>query len=118
MSSKTATIRKRAALPNNGATDTPDIDFFQTISGTIIIDGVNYAISNFMHDFQFGPGANAKDATEFGGAAWVSATKAGNTSADPHWDLNLTFSNVPAPAALGLLGLGLAGLGAAGRRRR
>lgn len=111
--------KKEGGVTYNGVTDTPDIDFFETIVGTIVIDGVNYVISNFMHDFQFGPGANAKDPNEFGGAAWISNTDpTGAKNAHGHWDLNLTFSNVPAPAALGLFGLGLAGLGFAGRRRR
>ncbi len=85
-------------------TDTPDIDFYQSVSGTITLLGVVHEISLHAFDFQYGIGANAKT-NEYGAAAWVNASG----YADYHWDLNLAF--VPEPTTIALLGLSLAGLG-------
>ena len=118
--------------PYDPNTDTPDINFFSAATGTIDIDG--FGIFSLAADpfegntyFQFGPGANAKSADEFGGSTWLrvmgptGALHAGSN----HWDLNLTFKEIPPPnitipepsAAL-LFGFGLVGLGFAARGRR
>lgn len=119
----------------NGSTDSPDapdlinmdIDFFQTISGTISIDdGTDITVYDVDgpaggYSFQWGAGGNAKHPTEFGGSAWLLMSQGGN-SVSGHWDLNLAFSSPPTntevsePGMLTVFGLGLAGL--AGLRRR
>ena len=92
-------------------TDTPDLDFFTLISGTITIGGDIFNINTFVNSyaFQFGLGANAKDPSEFGASAWICAD--GESCPGGHWDLNLTLTQVPEPGTLGLLGAGLLGLG-------
>lgn len=98
-----------------------DIDFFTSVLlGSSIEVGGNVFNMGPGHDvvdtfaFQFGLGANAKSKTEFGGSAWIQPEGIDSH----HWDLNLTFSRVPEPATLTLLGLGLLGLGLSGRGRR
>jgi len=98
-----------------------DIDFFETISGSIsidsFIDGTRlFDISTCTdcggttdpYGLQFGDGANAKSATDFGGSAWIGVGPTHNKSS--HWDLNLSFSNpvtVPEPSTPALLAIGL-----------
>jgi hypothetical protein len=111
-------VYSAAADSNDGilaAPDNADIDFFTMISGTIDIGSTSYVVNDMVgeHAFQFGQGANAKDASEFGGSAWVQGPTIGD-----HWDLNLTFAAVPEPATLVLFALGLLGIGSVRRRNR
>jgi hypothetical protein len=121
----------------NGSTDTADapdllngdIDFFQTISGTIDIEWAGNTTTYDVdgpaggYSFQWGLGGNAKKADEFGGSAWLLMSQDGNPVSG-HWDLNLAFESpvtsteVSEPGMLAVFGLGLAGLGAIRRRTR
>lgn len=100
------------AAPGNG-----DIDFFETIMGSITINSTEFAIETCIdcggtadpYGFQFGDGANAKNPHHFGGSAWVGV--APNFNGASHWDLNLKFTEVPEPSSIALIGLGLLGLG-------
>lgn len=110
----------------NPVTDTPDIDFFSSGSGTIAIDGDIFSLN--AHDpfkgdtlFQFGTGANDKT-LDFGASAWLNFLDAnGRHLGNVDINFNLTEragSPVPAPAGLGLMALGLAGIGFGARRRK
>lgn len=121
----------------NGSTDTADapdlinedIDFFQTIMGTIAIDdGSSTTVYDVDgpaggYSFQWGVGGNAKHPNEFGGSAWLLMSQ-GGSPVPGHWDLNLAFSNPPTstevsePGMIAVFGLGLVGLGAIRRRTR
>ncbi|MEM7564564.1 MAG: PEP-CTERM sorting domain-containing protein, partial [Pseudomonadota bacterium] len=92
------------------------MDFFTGVSGSIGILGTDYSIDSFVNDytFQFGLGANAKNASEYGGSGWIQGPNLGSH----HWDLNLTFAKVPEPGIFALFGLGLLGLGLARRRAK
>jgi hypothetical protein len=118
---ETGNYKKENGASYDVGTDTPDIDFFQGISGTIEIDSVTYTVAGFAggYSFQWGPGGNAKDANEFGGSSWILMN-----GLSGHWDLNLTFAEpitnteVPEPGLAAVFGLGLLGLGLARRRSR
>lgn len=97
------------------AFDAANVDFYNSISGTIDVAGNTHDISFFRHTFQFGLGANAKSQTEFGGSAWVCPHA--DCSGPEHWDLNLTFTSVPEPSALALLAMGLIGFGASRKKK-
>ncbi|GAB4522365.1 MAG: hypothetical protein Tsb0010_06610 [Parvularculaceae bacterium] len=101
----------------DGTTDSPDIDFFRDVSGTIEIDGETYVIEGVPspYAFQYGPGANAKDPSAFGASTWLNI--AGQNG---HWDFNLNLERqeVPLPASLYLFVFGLTALGASSLRRR
>ena len=122
---ETGNYKKENGVTYNAGTDTPDIDFFQAIAGTIEIDSVTYTVDGFAggYSFQWGPGGNAKSATEFGGSSWLLMSSAGGALSG-HWDLNLAFSTpptsteVPEPGVVALFGMGLLGLGLARRRIR
>jgi len=122
---ETGNYKKEGGVSYDVGTDTPDIDFFESIAGTIEIDSVVYTVSGFAggYSFQWGPGANAKNAAEFGGSSWLLMAGPGG-SLSGHWDLNLTFgeptttTEVPEPGAVAMFGLGLLGLGLARRRMR
>jgi len=106
--------------------DSPDVDFFTALDGTITIGSDVYDIrlcDDCGYGFQYGTGANAKNPNELGGSAWISNQFMTGTQ---HWDLNLSFTPVPvtppgnpnpvpAPASLVLFGLGLLALGATRR---
>lgn len=111
----------------NGAAYNPDnVDFFQDILGTIVIDDVTYDIDGFAggYAFQYGMGANAKNPGVFGASAWVQSCTDDNyipgtqCMNSHHWDLNLNLSQVPLPGALILFGSALFGMGAIRRKRK
>tara|TARA_R110000787_G_scaffold50776_3_gene120719 strand:- start:82 stop:798 length:717 start_codon:yes stop_codon:yes gene_type:complete len=124
--------KTESGVAYNSATDTPDIDFFETIAGTI---DFTVGTSSFTYtinpadpvpgglNFQFGLGANAKNPNEFGGSVWLNMLDENGAPVGGHFDLNLTFAvqetstEVPEPGALVILGLGLISLGV-GRRRK
>lgn len=105
-----------------------DIDFFTDILGTVsildygasvarlfdIATCTNCADSFGLFGFQFGEGANGKNSTAFGAAAWVGVGT--EFDKNSHWDFNLTFSNptetststVNGPSVVALFLLGLA----------
>ena len=114
---ETGAYKKEGGVAYNSATDTPDIDFFTLLSGTILIDGETFEVAPMAYNFQFGTGANAKSPIEYGGSAWLKSVGE-QDQFDGHWDVNLTFTEVPGPAAAGLVGLGLIGIGLARRRRK
>ncbi len=101
-----------------------DVDFFESIAGTIDIDGTVFQIQQCVDcpdtsdpfGLQFGDGANAKSNSDFGGSAWIGVGPTFDKAS--HWDLNLTFTEmpVPAPSVLMLFGLGLVALGRRSRR--
>ena len=122
---ETAKYKTEGGVSYDENTDTPDIDFFQDVAGSIEIDNITYTVDGFAggYSFQWGQGGNAKDASEFGGSAWMLLSGPGG-SLPGHWDLNLAFgapvttTEVPEPGALAVFGLGLLGLGLARRRQR
>ncbi len=106
-----AGYKQETGAPYNPAT----MDFFSAVSGTIDILGTSYDIDSFVgpHAFQYGDGANAKDADKFGGSAWIQSPDI----TSHHWDLNLVFAappgpsvEIPEPSTLLLFGLAFLGL--------
>lgn len=104
----------------NAATDTPNINFYSSGSGTITVDGT---VFNLQSDpfagqtvFQYGKGANDKNATEFGGSAWLLLNEVRND----HWDINFALTPVPEPStwALMIVGVGAIGGGMRARTRK
>lgn len=101
------------------------MDFFENVLGTIAINGSDYDIDGFVgsYAFQYGLGANAKSATEFGASAWIQSCTDSNVvpgsscMTSHHWDLNLTFTPVPEPGPLAIMALGLLGLYSVKRRK-
>ncbi len=80
-------------------------DFYETVSGSITLTDTSSQVSvinidHFVNDYrlQFGLGANAKNAAEYGGSAWLQDSQGGMQS--HHWDLNLVFQPVPEPSTL------------------
>ncbi len=106
------TYKQEGGASYNPAT----MDFFTDVLGTIDISGTTYNIDSFVgsYVFQYGEGANAKDENEFGGSAWVQSTDMNSH----HWDLNLTFTEVPEPSSLLLFGLGILGLAVTRKRQQ
>lgn len=102
------------------AYNTINVDFFQSILGTITIGKETYDIDAFRaYQFQFGLGASAKTETAFGASAWIKSCQNGVDGAcmsSDHWDLNLNLTPTPIPGALVLFGIGLAGLGVVRKR--
>jgi len=90
-------------------TDDPNVDFYQYISGSITIGTQVFNINRFVdgYTFQFGQGANAKDASEFGASAWIVPDYYSDSQ---HWDLNLKLTKVPEPGTLAMLLAGLLSL--------
>lgn len=109
--------KREGGAAYNPLTDTPDIDFFSTMTGTMTIDGTAYAIDNppFVgnHLFQYGTGANAKRANDFGGSSWVQLD-----GVPHHVDLNFNLTAVPEPATWAMMILGFGMVGGALRTRR
>lgn len=74
------------------------------------------------YSFQWGQGANGRDASEFGGSVWLNILYPNGQRLSGHWDLNLTFeaattnNDVPEPVSFAVFGLGLIGLHCARRR--
>lgn len=111
---ETYAYKQEGGIPYDPMTDDPDIDFFESVAGTIDIGPDTFHITGLAGGFafQFGPGANAKSPFEYGGSAWIIS----NDFPSTHWDLNLTFepinvplTNVPEPSAWLLLVLALGG---------
>ena len=101
----------------NAATDTPDINFYRSGSGTITVAGT---VFNLQSDpfagqtlFQYGTGANDKVATEYGGSAWLLLNQVPND----HWDINFGLAAVPEPSTWGLVIVGFGVIGGAMRAR-
>lgn len=114
---ETHKYKREGGIAWNPADDTPDIDFFRRVSGVITLLNKTYLIDRFAggYGFQFGLGANAKVATEYGASAWLTSScgLGGYGLACPtsgHWDLNLQLTKVPEPGTMALMFVGLAGL--------
>ncbi len=116
---------KAGGLSYDPVTDSPDIDFFTSGSGTITIDGNVYTLNSndpFAGDtaLQIGTGANDKN-DSFGGSAWLNILDP-NGYPIRNWDINFNLdqipTDVPEPGAMGLLGLAVGGLWFGARRRR
>ena len=112
--------KKEGGVAYDAANDTPDIDFFSAATGTITIDGTVFQLNSnpFAGStlFQYGTGANAKVATEFGGSAWLNVQ-----GQDRHWDINVGMAAVPEPGTWAMLIFGFLGIGGvmrSGRIRR
>lgn len=85
---------KAGGGPYNGATQ----DFYSTVTGTISIESPfdDLDIVSAVADtyFQMGPGANDKEANEYGASTWL-VPKLPNGNTLPHWDLNLVLEQCP-----------------------
>lgn len=124
---ETAKYKQEGGVVYDQNTDTPDIDFFQNVAGTIEIDNITYTVDPADpvpggFSFQWRQGGNAKDAIEFGASVWLNIMGANGQRLSGRWDLNLaleaTTTDIPEPAALALFGFGLAGLQVVRRRQR
>lgn len=132
---ETGNYKKEGGIAYSGGTDTPDIDFFEEISGSIEFtvgsdDPFTYTVNAadpvpMGLNFQWGPGANAKSASEYGGSVWLNMLNENGQAVGGHFDLNLTFEviettteEIPEPGVLAILGLGLVSIGAMRRKRR
>ena len=114
---ETHKYKKENGIAYDEATDSPDIDFLTSAVGTITIDGMVFNLSQNPfaggYAFQYGTGANAKNATDYGASAWLMTDEN-----DRHWDLNFQLvGGVPEPTTWALLILGFAGIGGAMRRK-
>lgn len=115
-------------------TDTNDVDFFESMTGIITITDPTSGIATEFEIigytgglFQYGLGANAKDAELFGASSWFDVM-----NVDTHeifkWDFNLVLTLggdgrppnvVPEPSVLAMLGIGAgAAFSAVAKRRR
>ncbi len=106
------TYKKENGVSYNAATDSPDIDFYSTATGTITVGGNTFALNSTNpfaggHLFQIGTGANAKSVTDFGASSWLIVD--GQQS---HWDINVQLSAaVPEPATWAMLLFGFFAVG-------
>ncbi|WP_229956545.1 PEPxxWA-CTERM sorting domain-containing protein [Parasphingorhabdus litoris] len=114
------TYKKEGGLAYDPVTDTQDVDFFTTASGTISIDGYSYMLrSNPFaggHAFQYGIGANAKNSA-FGGSSWL-LVEGENGERPRHWDVNFNLAAVPEPATWAFMIFGFGAVGGALRRKK
>ena len=107
----------------NGAATSENVDFFTNVLGTITIGSDTFDVDGFAGGFafQFGLGANAKDADVFGASSWIQTCTDGIDGAcmqSHHWDLNLNLTPVPVPAAAWLFGSALMSVAGLGRYRQ
>ncbi|WP_379553987.1 PEPxxWA-CTERM sorting domain-containing protein [Erythrobacter sp. W53] len=97
--------------------DINDVDFFSAMTGTITIDGTAYNINDpaFASNtvFQYGLGANAKNANEFGGSSWLNVE-----GQNRHWDINFNLSAVPEPGTWLMMILGFGAVAGAMRSNK
>ena len=114
------TYKQEGGLAYDPVTDTPDVDFFTTATGSITIDSYEYMLrSNPFaggHAFQYGQGANAKNGA-FGGSSWLLVEGA-NGERPRHWDLNFNLTAVPEPATWAFMIFGFGAVGGALRRKK
>lgn len=101
-------------------TDTADVDFFTTASGSIAIDGYSYMLKADPfaggHAFQYGLGANAKNGA-FGASSWL-LVEGENGEQPGHWDINVNLAAVPEPATWAFMIFGFGAVGGALRRKK
>lgn len=101
-------------------TDTPDVDFFTTATGSITIDGNQFDLraNPFANNyaFQWGQGANAKNG-DFGGSSWLLLQDSNGRDL-AHWDVNFNLAAVPEPATWAMMIIGFGAVGGAMRRRK
>ncbi len=108
-----------AYVENGGPVDTDSWYYYSSFSGTF--EGMGELAGNVLQitqrgpAFQFGFGANNKNA-DFGGSGWFWAEDASGNRM--HGDFNLGMRVVPVPAAIQLMISALAALGFATRRRK
>lgn len=122
---ETYNYKKEGGIAWSPMDDTPDIDFFTKVLGTISIDDAVYKIDGFAggFGFQYGLGANAKVADAFGGSAWITSSVGCQDKSryacmrSHHWDLNLDLKRVSEGGTIGILSLGVAALGLMRRNR-
>ena len=123
---ETYNYKKEGGIAWSPLDDTPDIDFFTQVLGTITIDNDIYKIDGFAggFGFQYGMGANAKRPDEFGGSSWITSSigcqekSIYSCMTSHHWDLNVNLHAVSEGGTVGMLTLGLAALGAVRRSKR
>lgn len=114
------TYKQEGGLAYDPVTDTQDVDFFTSASGSIEIDGYSYMLraNPFAggHAFQYGQGANAKNGA-FGGSSWL-LVEGENGEQPRHWDVNFNLSAVPEPATWAFMIFGFGAVGGALRRKK
>ncbi len=114
------TYKKEGGLAYDPLTDTQDVDFFTTATGSIAIDGYSYMLQADPfagnHAFQYGVGANAKNGA-FGASSWLLVEGEGGER-PRHWDINVNLAAVPEPATWAFMIFGFGAVGGALRRKK